>query len=112
MARPLVAGVLAALLILTTQAMAQARAGMGAGGVMIACVGGEVVTMPVDADGRPQDAGHVCPDCALTLAAGPVYSGARPGPVRTVELHSLSPTPLAPRAQLARPRARDPPLAA
>ncbi len=64
--RPLTAILLALMLLATTGAMASARGMMrDAAGQMVLCVGTGAVTVNVDADGQPIEAGHICPDCAL-----------------------------------------------
>lgn len=67
--RHTIAFVLALLLTLTSQQMALARGQASPVGMMVMCLGGAAVSVAVDAEGRPTNAPHNCPDCALTLVA-------------------------------------------
>lgn len=62
---PILAFGLALILVLTAQSMAVARGAAAAVGQMELCVGQGVVQVPIDADGNPTTAPHVCPDCAF-----------------------------------------------
>lgn len=54
-------------------------------GQIALCIGGHAVTVLVDAEGRPVDVAHVCPDCALAdlvpVAAPGRVDRAEPGDV-------------------------------
>lgn len=72
--RPLIAVVLALLLVLTAQAMAVAR---GMPGAVVLCTGTGPVTVLTDAEGQPVGPAHICPDCTLSL----IVALAQAGPV-------------------------------
>lgn len=59
----LLAFALAAALALTSQTTAKMRGQSVAVGAVVLCIGGGAVTVPVDADGNPTGAAHLCPDC-------------------------------------------------
>ncbi|RPE66356.1 hypothetical protein EDD53_2058 [Pacificibacter maritimus] len=67
---PILAFVLAALMIATSGAMATARGvARDAAGQMVLCTGMGPVTVLMDTQGQPIGKAHYCPDCALgTLA--------------------------------------------
>ncbi len=58
---------LVALLALTGQSMAVARAASGPVGQVVLCTGTGPVTVAVDENGVPTGTVQYCPDCALTL---------------------------------------------
>jgi hypothetical protein len=60
---------LALILTLTSGTLAMARGQAMAAGEIVICSGGAVVTVAVDAEGKPTGPAHICPDCALTLFA-------------------------------------------
>ncbi len=80
--------VLALLVTLTSQQMAVARGQAAVAGEMVLCTGlGGVVTVNVDASGKPMGAAHFCPDCALTL----MLAVADPGmPIHAQTLRTVS----------------------
>lgn len=66
--RPFVAVFMALALLVTTQQMAAARGQAPAVGEAVLCIGGQAVTVALDADGQPVQGGgapHFCPDCIL-----------------------------------------------
>ena len=66
--RPAFAIVLALLVTLTSQQMAVARGQAAVAGEMVLCTAlNGVVTVKVDASGKPTGPAHICPDCALSL---------------------------------------------
>ncbi|MDX1823017.1 MAG: hypothetical protein R3197_19165 [Paracoccaceae bacterium] len=75
--RPLIAVVLALLLVLTAQAMAVARGMPGVAGAVVLCTGTGPVTVLTDAEGQPVGPAHICPDCTLSL----IVALAQAGPV-------------------------------
>ncbi|MBF9034058.1 hypothetical protein HKCCE2091_07385 [Rhodobacterales bacterium HKCCE2091] len=102
---------LVALLVVTSAAMAVARAGMAMGGTVTICFGDRVVTVALGPDGKPATGHPACVDCTMGALA---LSDAVPPPVRPVRLARLAPTP--PRLSVASafvpvPSARDPPRA-
>jgi hypothetical protein len=109
--RPLAALLLALLLALTSGTMAVARGQATAVGTLVLCTGQGVVAVPVDAEGKPTGAAHICPDCALSLFAA--LSAPPPGPVRpaaaVMPVSVASGVSLLPRRPGAAPRARGPP---
>ncbi|MBV2358503.1 hypothetical protein KUH32_01835 [Thalassococcus sp. CAU 1522] len=69
LARHIAVSLLALSLLFTSVTMAAARGQAMAEGQMVLCLGGGVVTVYVDSEGKPTGAPHVCPDCALSLLA-------------------------------------------
>ena len=63
--RTYLAGILAAVLVLTGQSMAIARGAPGPAGAIVLCTGTGPVQVLVDEDGAPVAPPHICPDCAL-----------------------------------------------
>jgi hypothetical protein len=59
---------LALVVILTSQQLALARGQAMAAGEMVLCVGGGMMTVAVDATGKPVGPAHVCPDGVMSLA--------------------------------------------
>lgn len=64
-ARHIIAAFMALALLMTAQAMAQARGASAAAGQMVICTGTGPMVVHVDADGQPTDAPHLCPEAAL-----------------------------------------------
>lgn len=99
------------VMLVTSVSMAVARAGMPLHGILVLCVGEEVVVVHRGADGAPIEGEHVCPDCTV----GPLADigqphvqdlHARPAPHRPYDRAWITPT-LTPYA----PTARAPPAA-
>ncbi|MFZ5962441.1 hypothetical protein ACOXXX_05770 [Thalassococcus sp. BH17M4-6] len=65
--RSLTACALALVLALTSLQMAAARGAGGPAGMMELCLGQGVVTVAVDAQGKPTGPVHFCPDCVMSL---------------------------------------------
>ncbi|SEO03829.1 hypothetical protein SAMN04490248_101120 [Salinihabitans flavidus] len=65
--RSYLAGLMAALLLLTAQGAAVARGVPPAVDFMEICTGTGPAMMPLDAEGNPTGAPHLCPDFALSL---------------------------------------------
>ncbi|WP_420858215.1 hypothetical protein [Marivivens marinus] len=66
--RPFVAVLMALALLVTTQQMAAARGQAPVVGEAVLCIGGQAVTVALDANGQPVEGGgpaHFCPDCIL-----------------------------------------------
>jgi hypothetical protein len=109
--RPFGGLILALVLALTSVTMAQARGQAMAVGQIVICSGGGIVSVPVDAEGRPTGPAHLCPDCALGLfAAAPAAFGVL---VRSADWRPQAPLPvpgIAPAAPTKTPQsARGPP---
>lgn len=62
-----IAALMIAVIALTAQSAAHARAMSDAGGQMIICTGAGPVMVYMDEDGQPTEAPHICPDYALSL---------------------------------------------
>ncbi|GAA6182559.1 hypothetical protein [Shimia sp.] len=58
---------LVAVLVLTGHSLAIARGMPGAAGYAEYCIGQSAVMVPVDAEGNPTGAPHLCPDVSLSL---------------------------------------------
>lgn len=98
------------LLALTTAQMAMARAGMSAHGMMLLCSGGAVISLPLGADGQPQETAHFCPDCTIGALVHLGNPGLAPAPETAARLQRLILTKRqAPRSAF-RASARAPPL--
>ncbi|AJE45581.1 hypothetical protein [Celeribacter indicus] len=68
---PIHAGLVALLLIVTSQSMAVARGTMrDPAGAMILCTGSGPTMVYVDESGRPMGPRHICPEAALSILAG------------------------------------------
>ncbi|WP_422047741.1 hypothetical protein [Shimia sp.] len=65
--RAYISGVLALVLVLTGHSMAIARGMPGVAGYAEYCIGENPVMVPVDADGNPTGAPHLCPDFSASL---------------------------------------------
>ena len=76
---PLQAMLLALLLVLTGQSMAQVRMAPGIGGEMVLCTGTGPITVVTDENGDPVGPPHVCPECAMSLFAAVPVAPAQPG---------------------------------
>jgi len=64
--------ILALLLSLSAPQFAIARTQMLAGPDAVLCIGGGLVAIMLDAEGKPAGPGHFCPDCAPSMVAVPV----------------------------------------
>lgn len=89
--RPLAAIALALVLVLTAQSMAAARGAPAVAGAITLCTGAGPVTLLTDAEGQPLAPSHICPDCTLTLDAGPA------GPMLALSHVAVRIAPLLPR---------------
>jgi hypothetical protein len=56
------------VVVVTSQQLALARGQATAAGEMVLCVGGGMMTVAVDASGKPVGPAHVCPDGVLSFA--------------------------------------------
>lgn len=65
--RPFIAGLLALVLVLTSQGYAMARHAPDATGAMVICTGTGPVTVLIDENGQPTGRVHICPDCIAGL---------------------------------------------
>lgn len=84
---------LALLIAVTSQQMAVARGVMfDAAGQVVICTGEGVRTVAIDHNGAPIEIVHICPDCALTLAAD--FSEPPEAPVRVIHMQLLGQTPV------------------
>lgn len=79
--RAYLSALLVAVLVLTGQAMAEARAMAAPTGEMVLCTGTGPLSVLVDAEGRPTGPAHICPDCALALFADITPPVSTPEPV-------------------------------
>jgi hypothetical protein len=70
-ARFCLAALLALSLVISGQAIAQAKGASPATGQLVICTGAGAVTVFTDADGNPTAPPHLCPDCILGALAGP-----------------------------------------
>ena len=91
-----------------------ARGQAPAAGEAILCLGGGLVAVPVDAEGRPTGPAHPCPDGVLALLSpiGPTALAERPAaPIRPA---AATPGPRIPplSAPFVRPPGRGPPASA
>jgi hypothetical protein len=98
-------------IVLTAQSLALARGQTMVAGEMVLCLGGEAVTVTVDAEGKPTGPAHICPDMALGLMAA--FQHDLPVPVSVQgqgrALSVIAAVPVAALAELV-PSARGPPL--
>lgn len=109
--RPILALILSALLLITTQSMAVARGQMVPDGRMVLCTGAGSIVILTDANGQPTDVPHACPDCILTLTAhGPLVSLLLIGSVESVGLRWPAPPPVSHTHPDYAPLPRGPPL--
>ncbi len=84
---------LALLIAVTSQQMAVARGMMmNAAGQVVICTGHGVQTITIDHQGDPIEVVHICPDCALTLAALAQAPTTAPAPV--IHMQVLGQTPV------------------
>lgn len=67
--RAYISGFVVAVLVLTGQAMAEARMMSTPTGEIVICTGTGPLVVAVDASGAPTGPAHICPDCALALFA-------------------------------------------
>ncbi len=68
--RAYVSAILVGVLVLTGHSMAIARGMPGVAGYAEYCIGESPVMVPVDAEGNPTGAPHLCPDFSASLLAG------------------------------------------
>lgn len=59
---------LSLMLVLSGITWARAHGAAPAVGTVVICAGEGVVTLSVDADGRPVEGTHPCPDCVVAVA--------------------------------------------
>lgn len=97
-------------MVLTALSVGHARGQARVAGEIVLCVGTQVVTVSVDADGQPVTATHTCPDAVMALAA-PLVAPVVPVPPRAVARPvAYRATDLsAPSVDLIEDRARAPP---
>lgn len=93
------------LLVTTSQSMAVARGSAAAVGQMVICTGSGPVAVFLDAEGRPTNAPHLCPDS--TLVAPGVAAGQAAPRVARLRVHVPGPQAAASAAPI-RPRALPP----
>ncbi len=100
-----------ALMLLTAQTAAMARGQAPAVGEAVICLGGQAVSVAIDAEGKPTGPRHFCPDCVIHFAAldhSPVLAVA---PMRLAgRIATLALAQSAAFAQPAELRARGPPV--
>ncbi len=101
------------LLVLTAQQMAMARGQTtDVTGQVILCTGNGIVTVTLDAQGKPAGPAHICPDCALSFVLAvanpdlPVHTDLARRLTFPFAQVSLPADPVVPG-----PAARDPPVA-
>jgi hypothetical protein len=70
MLRRLTLAALAALLVVTSSALAVARGRGSPAGLAELCAGAGTVMVALDADGNPTGPAHLCPDAVLFVADG------------------------------------------
>lgn len=108
--RTLVAAVAVLAIVLTTGVVGAARGHATAAGEIVICSGGAVVTITVDADGKPTGPAHWCPDCVLTLLAGVADVRVLPQPPAGISVAAFAPgLPAGPGRLPPVPAARGPP---
>lgn len=97
--------------IVTAGVVGAARGQARVAGQMVICSGGAVVTVDVDATGKPVGPVHVCPDCVMTLLAAtepPAWGVERPISLRLIAFTPDAAARAAPVWPVA-PSARGPP---
>ncbi|WP_144432629.1 hypothetical protein [Shimia marina] len=110
MIRTYVSLMLVAVLVLTGHSMAIARGMPGAQGYAEYCIGETPVMVPVDAEGNPTGAPHLCPDASFSLLNWvDVAPGVAAAPVAFVRLVQMSPNTLPPVIRVIASTARAPP---
>ncbi len=67
--RSYISAFVVAVLVLTGQAMAEARMIASPTGEIVICTGTGPLAVSVDASGKPTGPAHICPECALALFA-------------------------------------------
>ena len=108
--RTYLALVLSLTLVLTGNAMAQARTMTSPTGEIVLCTGTGPIVVTVDENGQPTGKPHICPDCALSLLAGFTNPLATPEHVLTGgERLSYTHVSVPPRLRILRASARGPP---
>jgi len=108
--RPVLFGLLALILALTSQTMAVARGQTRIAGEIVICSGYGLTTISVDEDGNPVGPVHICPDMVLGLMAAlevqpPTLTRPEGGVTQLVATETVIPAT----QSEPRPRARDPP---
>ena len=108
--RPVLVGIIALILALTSLTMAVARGQTYVAGEVVICSGYGMVTLTVDENGQPAGPVHLCPDMVLGLIAAiatdpPALT--RPEGAVVVLMAQSVPSLLSRAAPVA--RARDPP---
>ena len=111
--RSYISAFVVAVLVLTGQAMAEARMMSTPTGEIVICTGTGPLAVSVDASGQPTGPAHICPDCALALFAD--FSVPVTAPLRVMvdgERVSFAHTARAPAQGVLKASARGPPAAA
>lgn len=99
-------------LVVTGQALAQARGQAAAVGQMVICTGTGPVMVSVDTEGNPTGPPHICPEGALALFLDGAAPATGHAPVRALfGLARCSESPPSTAQAEIRPSARDPPRA-
>lgn len=101
---------LALLLVLTSTQAAVARAGMSMNGMLVLCLGAQMVLLPMGPDGQPQEMPHLCPDCTLGAMADLAQPGLQPAPLCTRQIRYAQPAISGFPGPEVTPSARAPPL--
>ena len=109
--RPVLIGLMAAILAVTSLTMAVARGQTRVAGEIVICTGYGITTISVDENGDPVGPVHLCPDMVLGMMAAldvPAPDLTRPeGPVSRL---TATETALPQTRSAPTPRARGPPL--
>lgn len=98
-------------LVLTGNAMAQARTMTSPTGELVLCTGTGPMVIMVDENGQPTGKPHICPDCALSLLTG--FSNPLATPERVLtggERLRFTHVSTPPRLRIMRATARGPPV--
>jgi len=69
--------VLATLIVITALHVGAARGQAQVAGSIVLCTGSGPVIVTVDADGQPTGHAKTCPDCVMSILAGPDVPAAR-----------------------------------
>jgi hypothetical protein len=102
---------LALAMVLTALTVGHARGQARVAGQIVLCIGTQVVTVSVDANGQPVTSTHTCPDGIMALGAPLVAPVALPAPssVARTLMHRVA-NLSAPSHRSIEDRARAPPL--
>lgn len=108
--RPVLIGLMAMILAVTSLTMAVARGQTRVAGEIVICTGYGITTISVDETGTPVGPVHICPDMVLGLMAAlelqaPALLRPEGGVTQLVATETAIPAP----QSEPRPRARDPP---